>query len=149
MGFGHFSRYDEMPGKKLWIWDLSRFGGIWEDLLTDTDGQYIEYQAGRLFDQYSPGEENALSQAFFDASRADKWEEYWFPVKNLNGIKEASSKGAMNVEFIDEKLVVKINSFIDKEVKVVLSQNNNEHVQGLKFQPNGFEQVTFDDFTAT
>ena len=149
VGFGHFSRYDEMPGKKLWIWDLSRFGGIWEDLLTDTDGQYIEYQAGRLFDQYSPGEENALSQAFFDASRADKWEEYWFPVKNLNGIKEASSKGAMNVEFIDEKLVVKINSFIDKEVKVVLSQNNNEHVQGLKFQPNGFKQVTFDDFTAT
>ena len=149
VGFGHFSRYDEMPGKKLWIWDLSRFGGIWEDLLTDTDGQYIEYQAGRLFDQYSPGVENALSQASFDASRADKWEEYWFPVKNLNGIKEASSKGAMNAEIIDEKLVVKINSFIEKDVRVILSQNKNEKVRDLKFLPNGFEQITFDDFTST
>ena len=25
---------------------------IWEDLLTDTDGQYMEFQAGRMFNQY-------------------------------------------------------------------------------------------------
>ena len=24
---------------------------IWEDLLTDTDGQYVEVQSGRLFNQ--------------------------------------------------------------------------------------------------
>ena len=53
-GFGHWSPYDEMPGQKLWIWALSRSGGIWEDLLTDADGQYIEFQAGRLLNQYSP-----------------------------------------------------------------------------------------------
>ena len=40
-GFGHWALYEEMPGQKLWLWALSRQGGIWDDLLTDTDGQYI------------------------------------------------------------------------------------------------------------
>ncbi|NIP81645.1 MAG: DUF5107 domain-containing protein, partial [Gemmatimonadetes bacterium] len=53
-GFGHWARYEDMPGQKLWLWALSREGGVWEDLLTDTDGQYVEFQAGRLFVQYSP-----------------------------------------------------------------------------------------------
>jgi len=39
IGFGHFSTYDDSPGKKLWLWALSRNGGIWEDLLTDKNGQ--------------------------------------------------------------------------------------------------------------
>ena len=65
-GFGHWSRYEEMPGQKLWLWALSRQGGIWEDLLTDTDGQYVEFQAGRLLVQYSPGDDvNPISQVGF------------------------------------------------------------------------------------
>ena len=50
-GFGHWARYDDVPGQKLWLWALSRQGGIWEDLLTDRDGQYVEPQAGRYFNQ--------------------------------------------------------------------------------------------------
>jgi hypothetical protein len=30
-GFGHWARHEEMPGQKLWLWALSRNGGIWED----------------------------------------------------------------------------------------------------------------------
>ena len=50
-GMGHSSTYDDKPGKKIWIWGLSRYGMIWEDLLTDNDGQYSEIQSGRLFNQ--------------------------------------------------------------------------------------------------
>lgn len=50
-GFGHWSSYDEAPGKKLWIWSLSRDGAIWEDLLTDNDGQYLEAQSGVKLNQ--------------------------------------------------------------------------------------------------
>src|SRR5699024_7112545 len=38
-GSGHWALYSDAPGKKIWIWALSRQGAIWEDLLTDTDGQ--------------------------------------------------------------------------------------------------------------
>ena len=92
-GFGQWAPYEEMPGQKLWLWALSRSGGIWEDLLTDSDGQYIEFQAGRLFDQYSAGAINPISQVGFDPYVMDTWSEIWFPYKEIGGMVDASKKG--------------------------------------------------------
>lgn len=52
-GFGsiHQNAVYDKYGRKIWLWALSREGGIWEDLLTDTDGQYVELQSGRIFNQ--------------------------------------------------------------------------------------------------
>ena len=50
-GAYHLNDVDQKYGRKVWIWGLSRLGGIWEDLLTDTDGQYVELQSGRVFQQ--------------------------------------------------------------------------------------------------
>ncbi|HEU4788057.1 MAG TPA: DUF5107 domain-containing protein, partial [Flavobacterium sp.] len=50
-GMARYSNHDDKPGKKIWIWGLSQQGMIWEKLLTDTDGQYVEVQSGRLFNQ--------------------------------------------------------------------------------------------------
>ena len=50
-GMARYSPHDEKAGKKIWIWGLSQQGMIWEKLLTDTDGQYVEIQSGRLFNQ--------------------------------------------------------------------------------------------------
>ena len=113
-GFGHWSRYEEMPGQKLWLWALSRQGGIWEELLTDTDGQYVEYQAGRLLVQYSPGADvNPIKQAGFDPGATDRWSETWFPLEGTGGLTDASRDGAMHVVREDGKLTVTVNAFGD------------------------------------
>ncbi|MBL0110584.1 MAG: DUF5107 domain-containing protein [Saprospiraceae bacterium] len=41
---GHYALQDDKPGRKIWIWGLSRQGMIWEQLLTDQDGQYVEIE---------------------------------------------------------------------------------------------------------
>jgi hypothetical protein len=41
-GMGRYSTHDAKAGKKVWICGLSDQGMIWEKLLTDTDGQYVE-----------------------------------------------------------------------------------------------------------
>ncbi len=150
-GFGHWGRYDEIPGQKLWLWNLSRAGGIWEDLLTDTDGQYVEYQAGRLYVQYFPGEENPISQATFDPHLTDQWTEVWFPVKEIGGIKEASPYGAMNVVETENKLEVKINAFKKANTQVTLNANGKIQSQSLETVPNGTYTLSFskptDDYT--
>jgi tetratricopeptide (TPR) repeat protein len=111
-GFGHWARHEEMPGQKLWLWALSRQGGIWEDLLTDTDGQYVEFQAGRLLVQYSPtGAVNPISQAGFEAGATDRWTETWFPVEGLGGLTDASRDGAMAVERMGDDLALRIHAF--------------------------------------
>ena len=95
-GFGHWARHEDMPGQKLWLWALSREGGVWEDLLTDTDGQYVEFQAGRLFVQYSPGSHlNPITQAGFDPMSASRWSETWFPLEGTGGLTDASRDGAL------------------------------------------------------
>ena len=113
-GWGHWARYEEMPGQKMWLWALSRQGGVWEDLLTDTDGQYVEFQAGRLFVQYSPGEHvNPVTQAGFDPLSASAWTETWFPLEGIGGLSDASRDGAMHVELGDSLLRVTVNAFGD------------------------------------
>lgn len=111
-GFGHWSRHEEMPGQKLWLWALSREGGVWEGLLTDTDGQYVEYQAGRLFVQYSLGSAvNPITQAGFDPLSASRWTETWFPVEGTGGLTDASRDGVMHVQADESRLTISVNAF--------------------------------------
>lgn len=134
-GFGQWSPYEEMPGQKLWLWALSRSGGIWEDLLTDTDGQYIEFQAGRLFDQYSAGATNPISQVGFDPYMMDRWSEIWFPIKEIGGMEDASKHGVLNVELENGEMTIGINALqkIDSELRIVI--NGKAHIEKLVMQP--------------
>jgi len=112
-GFGHWGSYEDIPGQKLWLWSQSRAGGIWEELLTDDDGQYIEFQAGRLFVQYSPTEDqNPISNVSFEPYRVDKWKEAWFPLKQTGGLTDASEFGALNTIRNNDSITIKLNPFI-------------------------------------
>lgn len=94
----HHADYDEKLGMKIFLWSLSREGGIWEDLLTDTDGQYIELQSGRMFNQ--PASNSGLTpykHTAFGPQATDVWTEYWFPAKGIKGVSKASRIGALNV----------------------------------------------------
>jgi len=126
VGFGHLSAYEEMPGQKLWLWALSRFGGIWEDLLTDTDGQYIEFQAGRLFNQYFPESENPISQANFDPYVMDSWQEQWFPIKEIGGMEAASKYALLNVERNGDEATLGINALQAFEFPLQILINGKE-----------------------
>jgi len=143
IGFGHWGRYDEIPGQKLWLWDLSRFGGIWEDLLTDKDGHYVEYQAGRLFVQYFPGAENPISQATFESNQTDQWEEVWFPLKNIKGLKEASPYGALNVLKEKDSIKVYINPFKTVEDKITFQEGATKIEHHALFRANETLQFSF------
>lgn len=94
----HHADYDEKLGMKIFLWELSREGGIWEDLLTDTNGQYIELQSGRMYNQ--PASNSSLTpykHTAFGPQATDRWTEYWFPVKGIKGVSKASRIGALNV----------------------------------------------------
>ncbi|MDP6499546.1 MAG: DUF5107 domain-containing protein [Candidatus Marinimicrobia bacterium] len=142
-GFGHWARQDEMPGQKLWLWALSRQGGIWEDLLTDTDGQYIEFQAGRQMVQYSPGDhENPVRKAGFDPYGTDRWTEAWFPMGPLGGLVDASRDGAMNVEMDGGEIHINLHSFIQAEGDVEIRSNGQVfHHQSISFQPREVHSI--------
>jgi tetratricopeptide (TPR) repeat protein len=97
-GMGRYSTRDDKLGRKAWIWGLSRQGMIWERLLTDTDGQYVEVQSGRLFNQAAEGSTfTPFKHRGFEPYSTDTWVEYWFPVKGTRGFVKANDHGALNV----------------------------------------------------
>lgn len=97
-GSVHHASYDAKLGMKIFLWSQARDGSIWEGLLTDTDGQYVELQSGRMYNQ--PASNSAYSpfkHYSFGPQMTDKWTEYWFPVRGIKGISKASRIGALHV----------------------------------------------------
>lgn len=127
-GFGHWALYDDMPGRKVWIWDQSRAGEIWVDLLTDKDGQYTEPQAGRL--------NNQSDHEFFPSNAADRWQELWFPYQGIGPMVKASPLGVLNAEASPGSL--KLGFFalrtIDEDLTVA-SAGKELYRERLKLKP--------------
>jgi hypothetical protein len=100
-GFGHWSRYPYKPGKKIWIWALSREGAIWENLLTDTDKgnkQYTEIQTGLLFNQEADGSTySPFKHLYLLPGAVENFKERWFPISGTKGVKSASEEGVLNI----------------------------------------------------
>ena len=109
-GMAHSAAYGDKPGRKVWIWGLSRQGMIWEKLLTDTDGQYVEVQSGRLFNQtMDESSVTPFKHKDFAPYATDTWQEHWQPVKGTKGFVCASPYGAMNVTREAGQLVIRIS----------------------------------------
>ncbi len=88
-GFGSYHRslaYEKF-GRKIWLWALSREGGIWEDLLTDADGQYTELQSGLCFNQPLLGAcRTPFRHPTFAAGDTKFFTEQWGPVRDRAAI---------------------------------------------------------------
>ncbi|HVQ40409.1 MAG TPA: DUF5107 domain-containing protein, partial [Pyrinomonadaceae bacterium] len=113
-GIVHVADHKELPGKKTWTWGTDESGRIWVDKLTDTDGQYVEFQAGRF--------ETQMEHQFIAPHRVERFTEYWFPVNRLGGgLDEATRDAAVNVAVEGERALVTANvnaKFDDAEVAI-------------------------------
>lgn len=113
-GTVHYGDRYESPGKKFWTWGTAPSGMIWEDLLTDTDGQYIEVQAGRLLTQGDTW--------IIEPHMVEQWDEWWYPVKNMHGFVKANPDAAVNLEVREEDLFIALNTtrvFENAEVRIL------------------------------
>jgi len=109
-GVVHWSPYTDKPGKKIWIWALSREGEIWKDLLTDPElgnSQYVEIQSGLLFNQAAGGSTmTPFKHQSFAPGSGENFVEAWFPFRDIGGIVEANLSGTLNVQHVGNFLKI-------------------------------------------
>jgi len=155
-GFGHWSLYSDDAGKKLWIWSLARDGAIWEDLLTDKDGQYIEAQAGVKLNQAAErsGYHSPFRQLTLRPLYSETKTDYWFPVKEAGGMVDANTYGTLNVEAKKDSLYVSISPLQYLQDSLIISVKGVEvssekvNLVPMKtfsrsyFIPNNFDSLT-------
>lgn len=117
-GYGHWALHEEVPGQKFFRWSLARNGAIWEDLLTDNDGQYYEPQSGRLLDQND--------HEFFAPYTTDRWQEFWFPYKNIGPLSTATPAGVLSANTDGKQVRVGFNALRALDENLVVYDGEKE-----------------------
>jgi tetratricopeptide (TPR) repeat protein len=127
-GYGHWAMHEDVPGQKFFRWPLSGAGAIWESLLTDADGPYLEPQNGRLLDQND--------HEFFAPYTTDMWREVWFPYKKTGPIVKATPYGALNARNTGDTIVLAFCALqrIDEDL-VVRSAEKEIYRERLVLEP--------------
>lgn len=129
VGVGSLAERRDILGKKLWIWSLAPAGAVWEELLTDDSGQYIEIQSGRLYNQASveSGMFTPFTQSFLQPYQHDSWCEYWYPIIGIGGVSEASPRAVLHVEKVDTgHVAIKLMALEQLAGNVMLQSENKD-----------------------
>ncbi|NLE12855.1 MAG: DUF5107 domain-containing protein [Clostridiales bacterium] len=87
------------PGKKLFHWGFSDFGKQWCANLTDDGSRYVELMTGCYTD-------NQPDFTWIMPYETKTFEQYWYPIREIGEIKNATIDAALNVEIKDGRLNV-------------------------------------------
>jgi len=80
-----------VPGKKVWTWGNGPRGRMWDKLLTDEDGPYIELMVGAYSD-------NQPDYSWLQPYEAKSFQMFWYPFRDIAGVKKANLDAAVNLE---------------------------------------------------
>ena len=113
-GFVTVANHHISPGKKMWHWGVGDFGDMWCSNLTDENGPYIELMTGVYTD-------NQPDFTWIAPYETKEFEQYWYPVREIGEVKNATVDAALNLEKRGENIYVGINAtgvFENATVKV-------------------------------
>jgi len=90
-GVVHVADHHTVPGKKFFEFSNSEEGRMWDKVLTDQDGPYLELMAGAYSD-------NQPDYSWVQPYEVKVVKQYWYPIRQLGGIKNANLQAAVNLE---------------------------------------------------
>jgi tetratricopeptide (TPR) repeat protein len=102
-GVVHVADRDTVPGKKFWTWGHGPDGRMWDRILTDEDGPYIELMTGGYSD-------NQPDYSWFRPGESRTVVHHWYPVRELGGVKAATVEGAVNLDVDGARVRVAANT---------------------------------------
>ncbi len=90
-GTVHIGDHNIVKGAKLWEWGSGARGQATEGRLTETSGPYVEIMVGAFSD-------NQPDYSWIRPYEVKTFKQYWYPVKDIQGFKNANLNGAVNLE---------------------------------------------------
>ena len=115
-GTVHVANRFQVPGKKFFLWGNNPTGMLWNKILSDNDGHYLELMVGGYSD-------NQPDYSWLAPGEIREFKQTWFPIKGIKGIKNATEFAAVNLQKQENgKWLVGYNASIDlKNARVILS----------------------------
>lgn len=90
-GTVHVANHQVVTGKKFFLWGNNAEAKMWEKMLTESDGQYLELMVGTYSD-------NQPDYSWIAPGETRIFKQYWYPIKKIGGVKNANSDAAVNLE---------------------------------------------------
>jgi tetratricopeptide (TPR) repeat protein len=115
-GTVHVANRFQVPGKKFFLWGNNPTGMLWNKILSDNDGHYLELMVGGYSD-------NQPDYSWLAPGEIREFKQTWFPIKGIKGIKNATEFAAVNLQKEENgKWLVGYNASIDlKGARVILA----------------------------
>jgi tetratricopeptide (TPR) repeat protein len=85
------------PGKKFWQWGPGPRGSLWDKILTDFDGPYVELMVGGYSD-------NQPDYSWLQPYEGKIIKQYWYPIRGIDGVKNSNLEAAVNLEVTPKKI---------------------------------------------
>lgn len=99
----HVADHHQVPGKKFFAWGTGPSGRMWDNILSDTDGPYLELMVGAWSD-------NQPDYSWLQPYETKTVEQYWYPFREIGAVKQATTDAAVNLEVRDGKIRVGFNT---------------------------------------
>ncbi len=90
-GTVHVANRHQVPGKKFFLWGNNESGEMWNKILSDNDGHYLELMVGAYSD-------NQPDYSWINPGEIREFTQIWFPIRGIKGCKNATVEGAVNFE---------------------------------------------------
>ena len=88
-GTVHVANRHQVPGKKFFLWGNNPSGHMWNKILSDNDGHYLELMVGAYSD-------NQPDYSWINPGEIREFSQIWYPIKGIKGVKNATIDGAVN-----------------------------------------------------
>lgn len=119
-GTMHVADRFQVPGKKFFTWGTGPSGRLWDNILSDTDGPYLELMVGAWSD-------NQPDYSWLEPYEAKQTNQYWYPYRAIGAAKNATRDAAVNMESRDGKLFLGFYSTTAwPQAKAVLTRAGKE-----------------------
>lgn len=116
----HVANHHIVVGAKLWEWGPGEVGRMWDSkVLTDADGPYAELMAGAYSD-------NQPDYSWIKPYETKECKQYWYPLREIGGVKTANLHGALNLEMkSNHRVLLGLNATQRyKNAKVIVKAKN-------------------------
>ncbi len=130
-GTVHVANHHLVGGKKFFLWGNHERAQMWDRMLTDDDGCYLELMVGAWSN-------NQPDYSWIAPGEVRDFKHYWYPISGIKHVKYATLDGAINLqrEGKDKVFVGYCPTRVFENVKVIFSiKGKNARMKTVNMAP--------------
>ena len=140
VGTVHVANRHQVPGKKFFLWGNNPNGHMWNKILSDKDGHYLELMVGAFSD-------NQPDYSWLAPGEIREFSQIWYPIKGIKGVMNATVEGAVNFRpDSDGKYLVGYHSTTKRDNARVVVKHKDDVIfeKVINIDPDNFFLTTVD-----